>query len=108
MKVFEVGLVCDFEGGSGVLIADNEYLFNHCQIRLLGVLSKHLKDMELLYSDNANDYEIRKINALRKECRWTQERISKAQDVDALRRITMDESNMRVMIQDREVLGGEK
>ncbi len=106
MKVLEVGLVCEFEGGHGALIADSDSLLTDTKMYLLGVLSRHLKDMELLYSDNANAYEVRKIKALKKECQWTQEKIKKSKDIESLRRIVMDESSMRVMIKEREVLGG--
>jgi len=108
MKVFEVGLVCEIEGGSGVLIADSESLYTDVKFYLLGNVSKRLRDMESLYDDSTSDYERDLLKQIRTESQKAHEDIGRAMNIAALRQIKMDYSYLRVIINEREVLGGGK
>ena len=108
MKVFEVGLICEFEGGHGVLIADSDSLYTDAKLYLLGSVSRKLRDMESLYDNELDEYEINLLAKLRKESQKAHEDIGKAKNIDDLRKIRMEESSLMVIVKEREVLGGGK
>ena len=106
MKVFEVGLICEIEGGHGVLVADSESLYTDIKSYLLASVSAHLKSLESLYDDKTSDYEGDLLKIFRMESQQAHERIGKAQSIAALRQIKLSESLLEVMIREREVLQG--
>ena len=108
MKVFEVGLVCEIEGGSGVLIADSENLYTDIKFYLLGSIGSHLESIESLYDGTESDYERDLLKQIRTESQQAYERVGNAHNIAALRQIKMRESLREVMIREREVLGGGK
>ena len=115
MKVFEVGLICEFEGdGRRVLMADNDRLFANAKMYLLGAVDKHSEEMEVLYGD-ADEFSKKyadecqqQLAAIRRESSNARDDLNNSKSMDDLRKIRMGESSLMVIIDGREVLGGNK
>ena len=116
MKVFEVGLICEFEGGGRrVLMADNDRLFANAKMYLLGAVDKHSEEMEVLYGDADDEFSKKyadecqqQLAAIRRESSNARDNLNNSKSMDDLRKIRMGESSLMVIVDEREVLGGAK
>lgn len=104
MKVFEVGLVCEIDGGGrSVLIADNDGLFVLAKAWLAGAVSKRLDGWKDCYSGD-DDYEKIQLEAIKAEFKKARAEIDASESIGDLNAVTMEHSMLVVRIYEREVL----
>lgn len=106
MKVFEVGLICEFEGGHGVLIADSENLFRDARTVLIAEIEKEIQFWKIDDSEGFDEYDIQNSNEYQAEYGNALSQLVQATSIDELRQIKIDKPSQLVMISEREILGG--
>lgn len=109
MKVFEVGLICEFEGGHGVLIAGGDNLFRDSRTVLIAEIEKEMQFWKIDASDDGFDeYDIQNSNEYQAAYGSALSQVVQATSIDELRKIKIDKPSQLVMIKERKVLGGDK
>lgn len=106
MKVFEVGLICEFEGGHGVLIADSENLFRDARTVLIAEIEKEIRFWKIDDSEGFDEYDIQNSNEYQAEYGNALSKLVQATSIDELKEIKIDKPSQLVMIKEREILGG--
>ncbi len=106
MKVFEVGLICEFEGGHGVLIAGGENLFRDARTILIAAIEKEIQFWKIDDSEGFDEYDIQNSNEHLAEYGSALSQVVQATSIDELRKIKIDKPSQLVMIKEREILLG--
>lgn len=109
MKIFEVGLICEFEGGHGVLIAGGDNLFRDARTVLIAEIEKEMQFWNIDANDDGFDeYDIQNSNEYLAEYGSALSQVVQATSIDELRKIKIDKPSELVMIKEREVIGGDE
>lgn len=109
MKVFEVGLICEFEGGHGVLIADSENFFRDAKTVLNAAIQKEIRFWTIdANDDDFNDYDIQHSNECQAAYGDALSKIAQANSIEDLRAIKIDKTSELVRVSERQIIGGAK
>lgn len=111
MKVFEVGLICEVEGGHGVLMSGDGNLLENIR----SVLIRQARDVAISWDvdfddddtyEDCSDYKFCDEYKAAAEQALTE--IKSANSIEDLRKIKIDRLHLKVFILEREVKGGDE
>lgn len=109
MKVFEVGLICEFEGGHGVLVADSENFFRDAKTVLNAAIQKEIQFWTIDANDgDFDEYDIQNSNEYQAAYGDALSKLAQANSIEDLRAIKIDKASELVMVSEREIIGGSK